>query len=76
MGPKVAFKWIRPELEKTIQSIIDRTRAAGKYVGIGMDASAVRAKKAIQQGVQWVQCGDDYGHMKLWFESIAREVRG
>jgi 2-keto-3-deoxy-L-rhamnonate aldolase RhmA len=65
-----------PEVRETIQTIIDRTRAAGKYVGIGMDASAAGAMKAIRQGVQWVQCGDDYGHMRLSFESVAREVRG
>ena len=64
-----------PLVQETIQAVIDRTRAAGKYVGMGMDASAARAKQAIQQGVQWIQCGDDYGHMRMWFESVAAEIR-
>lgn len=57
-----------PRVVDAMQTIIDKTRSAGKYVGMGMAADQEFANTAVQMGVQWIQCGDD-------FEYICRGVK-
>lgn len=48
-----------PEVVELIETTIRKGREAGLYIGMGMPASTDFALNAIQQGVQWCQCGTD-----------------
>lgn len=48
-----------PEVVDLIETTIQKGRAAGLYIGMGMGASTSFALNAIEQGVQWCQCGTD-----------------
>ena len=52
-----------PQVVDAIKTITEKARAAGRYVGIGMDADAEHAVLAAQWGVQWIQCGGDFSYM-------------
>ena len=64
-----------PKVVAAIERIIAVTRDAGKYVGSGMAAYAQDAVDASGRGVQWIQCGDDYGYMVRHVEQIFSDVR-
>ena len=52
-----------PRVVEAVGSIAARSRAAGRYVGIGMAPDVEHAVRAIKQGVQWVQFGGDCGFL-------------
>lgn len=52
-----------PRVVEAVGSIAARSRAAGRYVGIGMAPDVEHALRAARQGVQWVQCGGDCGFL-------------
>ena len=52
-----------PKIVEAVGSIASRTRAAGRYVGIGMAPDVEHAFRAARQGVQWVQFGGDCGFL-------------
>jgi 2-keto-3-deoxy-L-rhamnonate aldolase RhmA len=52
-----------PKVVEAVGSIASRSRAAGRYVGIGMAPDVEHALRAARQGVQWVQIGGDCGFM-------------
>ncbi len=52
-----------PRVVEAVASIAARSRAAGRYVGIGMAPDVNHAVRAIRQGVQWVQFGGDCGFL-------------
>lgn len=52
-----------PKVVEAVASIASRSRAAGRYVGIGMAPDVEHALRAARQGVQWVQIGGDCGFL-------------
>lgn len=64
-----------PKVAAALERIIAVARKAGKYVGSGMGAYAQDAIAANGRGVQWIQCGDDYGYMVAHVEQLFRDVR-
>lgn len=64
-----------PDVQTALKRIIAAARNAGKYVGTGMAGSATEALKAIALGVQWIQCGDDYGYMVSRADEIMQRIR-
>ena len=63
------------EVLEAIKRIIAAARTGGKYVGAGMAAYAGDALNASAQGVQWIQCGDDYGYMIAHVQQLMQEIR-
>ncbi len=59
-----------PHVVSAIDTIIAKARAAGRYVGAGMGASAAYAHDLAQRGVQWLQVGGDCDLMRLHFELV------
>lgn len=64
-----------PEVRAALERIVRAARAAGKFIGTGMGAYAAGAVAAARLGVQWIQCGDDYGYMTAAAERLLGEVR-
>lgn len=64
-----------PEVVTAIEQIIGAASKHGKYVGSGMGAYAGDALTAAARGVQWIQCGDDYGYMVAYVERLFHEIR-
>lgn len=64
-----------PEVQAAMKRIISAARSAGKRVGTGLADSATEALKAIDLGVQWLQCGDDYSYMVSHVDDLMRQVR-
>ncbi len=52
-----------PEVRQAIESIVSRARAAGRYVGSGMDVDPEFAVYAASIGCQWLQVGGELGYM-------------
>ena len=65
----------RPDVMSALQRIVTTARDAGKYVGTGLGADSELARQFIRMGVQWLQCGDDYGHMIRSTESLFADIR-
>jgi 2-keto-3-deoxy-L-rhamnonate aldolase RhmA len=64
-----------PEVASAIDHIIATARKHHKFVGTGMAASASDAQDFIARGVQWLQCGDDYGYMVAHLDGLMQEIR-
>ena len=58
-----------------MQTIIDKTRTAGKLVGMGMSADKQFAATVARMGVQWIQCGDDFEYMAQGVEELYPQIR-
>ena len=65
-----------PDVRDAIQRIIEAAKANGKYIGTGMAAYAGDAVAASGWGVQWIQCGDDYGYMVAHVNELFENIRG
>ncbi|MCL4863600.1 MAG: hypothetical protein KJZ93_29615 [Caldilineaceae bacterium] len=64
-----------PAVAAAIDTIIAKSRAAGRFVGSGMAPDAKLALQMAQRGVQWLQVGDDYGYMLLAMDQITAAIR-
>jgi 2-keto-3-deoxy-L-rhamnonate aldolase RhmA len=64
-----------PTVANALDSIVKTARAAGKYAGTGMGAYAQNAIEAVARGVQWIQCGDDYGYMVAYADNLMSQIR-
>jgi 2-dehydro-3-deoxyglucarate aldolase/4-hydroxy-2-oxoheptanedioate aldolase len=64
-----------PTVVEAVGSIAKKARAAGRYVGIGMAADVEHTLQAARQGVQWVQCGGDYGYMIEFADQLYGRIR-
>jgi 2-keto-3-deoxy-L-rhamnonate aldolase RhmA len=64
-----------PQVSDALDRIVTTARQAGKYVGTGMGAYAENAVEAITRGVQWIQCGDDYGYLVAHAEALMKQIR-
>jgi len=64
-----------PTLNKAIDVVIEKTRAAGKYVGAGMRTDPDYAMSMARRGVQWMQVGSDFGFMVRGMDNITKSVR-
>lgn len=64
-----------PQVVEAVGSIAARSRAAGRYVGIGMAPDVELALRAARQGVQWVQIGGDCGFLIESAERLYGRVR-
>jgi 4-hydroxy-2-oxoheptanedioate aldolase len=71
----LAGKLQHPKITEALERIVKTARQAGKYVGSGMGAYAQHAIAACDRGVQWIQCGDDYGYMIAQIENLFQEIR-
>jgi 2-keto-3-deoxy-L-rhamnonate aldolase RhmA len=49
-----------PDVQKTIDVVISRTRAANKFVGIGAGADPEALADLARRGVQWLTAGADF----------------
>lgn len=52
-----------PKVLEVIQTIVNKAKEAGVYVGMGMDADQEYAVQAAKMGIQWVQFGGDFTYM-------------
>ena len=64
-----------PQVLEAIQTIAEKCKAAGKYLGIGSDANPEFAAKVASLGVQFIQCGGDLGYMLTACEQLYAEIR-
>ncbi len=64
-----------PEVIAAIQKVIDKTRSAGKFVGMGMADDVGQAATARGLGVHWLQCGSDFSYLVNHTERLFREIR-
>lgn len=58
-----------------IESIVARSRQAGRYVGMGMFPDVERTVAAQKLGVHWVQCGSDWGYMSRFADELYGSIR-
>lgn len=64
-----------PDVQSELRRIVQTARNAGKYIGTGMGAYVDVAMNAVELGVQWIQCGDDYGYMVARVDELMSGVR-
>jgi 2-keto-3-deoxy-L-rhamnonate aldolase RhmA len=64
-----------PDVAAAIERIIRAARDHGKFIGSGMGAYVGEAAIASGRGVQWIQCGDDYGYMIEHVERLFQQIR-
>ncbi|HVX12009.1 MAG TPA: aldolase/citrate lyase family protein [Pirellulales bacterium] len=64
-----------PRVVEAVGSIAARSRAAGRYVGIGMAPDVEHALRAARQGVNWIQIGGDCGFMIDGCDRLYARVR-
>jgi 4-hydroxy-2-oxoheptanedioate aldolase len=70
-----AGDWQHPDVVAANERIVRAAKLHGKYIGTGMAAYAADAAAASNLGVQWIQCGDDYGYMLACVEQLFQEIR-
>ncbi len=63
------------DVQYQLRRIVQTARNAGKYIGTGMGAYADVAMNAVELGVQWIQCGDDYGYMVAKVDELMSGLR-
>jgi 2-keto-3-deoxy-L-rhamnonate aldolase RhmA len=63
-----------PQLLRAIETIVDRARAAGKYIGAGMGPDPAYAALLAEMGVQWLQVGGDDSYMIQAADQVRRQV--
>lgn len=64
-----------PKVTVAINSIIARARKAGLYVGMGGGPESAYAVRAARAGVQWLQCGSDFGYMIKCVQGLFADIR-
>lgn len=64
-----------PEVVAAINTVIAKTRAAGKFIGAGMGTDPGYAARFFERGVQWAQVGGDYGLMIRCIEQVTADIR-
>lgn len=64
-----------PKVKSAIDSIVQRSRKADRYVGMGMFPDVEQALAAQRLGVQWVQCGTDWGYMASFADKLYGAIR-
>jgi 2-dehydro-3-deoxyglucarate aldolase/4-hydroxy-2-oxoheptanedioate aldolase len=64
-----------PEVTSAVETVVRRSREAGKYVGTGMGPDPDYAARMAKIGVQWIQCGNDCGYMIKFAEQLLAGVR-
>jgi len=64
-----------PKVARAIESIVQRSRKAGRYVGMGMFPDVEQALAAQRLGVQWVQCGTDWGYVASFADKLYGSIR-
>ena len=64
-----------PEVDRELRRIVQSAKAHGKYIGTGMGAYADAAMDAAAMGIQWIQCGGDYGYMVAKVDDLMSSLR-
>jgi 2-keto-3-deoxy-L-rhamnonate aldolase RhmA len=64
-----------PQVTEMVATIAKKGRQAGKYVGIGMGHDVEFALDAAKWGVQWIQCGNDFGYMVAFADQLYSQIR-
>ena len=64
-----------PEVVAAMQTIIDKTRAAGLIIGAGMGISLDFACVMIERGIQWLQLGGDVEYLVESMDRVTASVR-
>jgi 2-keto-3-deoxy-L-rhamnonate aldolase RhmA len=63
------------DLQRAFDTIIEKTRARGKIVGVGGGDDPKTAQRWIDRGVQWLQLGGDGGYMLSHAKRIVAAIR-
>ncbi len=63
-----------PDVVAAFGTVIEKTKAAGKFVGMGLGADEPFANQAVQWGVQWIQAGCDFSYMVQRYEQLVRGI--
>ncbi len=64
-----------PDVQRLLDTIISKTRAAGRMLGVGMGDNPEEAKGWIKRGVQFLQVGSDYGYLIGATRRIGEAIR-
>ncbi len=64
-----------PEVLSAIRLIVQKAKAAGLPVGIGMGNDVEHACEAAKMGVQWIQCGSDFSYMNSFADRLYADIR-
>jgi 2-dehydro-3-deoxyglucarate aldolase/4-hydroxy-2-oxoheptanedioate aldolase len=64
-----------PEVVQTMETIIDRGRRAGLFIGIGMGTNPDYALRWIDKGAQWLQVGCDFSYMVEGIDRLVKAIR-
>ena len=64
-----------PEVLEAMQRVVAAARSAGKYMGTGVGTYVPDIKCLTELGIQWMQCGDDYGYMIGHLTQLVDQIR-
>lgn len=64
-----------PAVVAAIETVIRKTRAAGRYIGSGMGADPAYAAKMAKRGCQWLQVGEDHSYLVRAMDGLRTDIR-
>lgn len=64
-----------PVVTGAIETIIQKTRKAGLFIGAGMGPDADYAYVMAKRGIQWLQVGGDFGYLVKTAEELSFNIR-
>lgn len=64
-----------PRVREAMATVVKKARQAGRFVGTGLGPNDDHALMFAEMGVQWLQCGGDYGYMIVFVEQLFARIR-
>jgi 2-keto-3-deoxy-L-rhamnonate aldolase RhmA len=64
-----------PEVQDAIRLVAEKAHEAGLTVGIGMGADVGHACEAVDLGINWIQCGNDFSYMNCFADRLFTDIR-
>lgn len=64
-----------PDVQEAIRLVAEKAHDAGLTVGIGMGADVGHACEAVDLGINWIQCGNDFSYMNCFADRLFTDIR-
>lgn len=64
-----------PKVAEALEMIISKAKAAGLFVGAGVDVNVDRIYSLANKGVQWIEIGEDYSYLIKCMDEVTASVR-
>ena len=63
------------DVQDAIRIVVEKAHEADLFVGMGMGADVGHACEAVDLGVNWIQCGNDFSYMNSFADRLYADIR-